>query len=43
MSEEIKKSTFTVTVDNITLEVAPGTTVLHAARLIGGVTSPPIM
>ena len=43
MSEEIKKSTFTVTVDNITLEVAPGTTVLHAARMIGGDVTPPAM
>jgi NADH-quinone oxidoreductase subunit G len=43
MSEEIKKSTFTVTIDNISMEVAPGTTVLHAARLIGGDVTPPAM
>jgi NADH-quinone oxidoreductase subunit G len=43
MSEEIKKSTFTVTVDNISLEVAPGTTILNAARMIGGDVTPPAM
>jgi NADH-quinone oxidoreductase subunit G len=43
MSEEIKKSTFTVTIDNISMEVAPGTTVLNAARLIGGDVTPPAM
>lgn len=37
------KSTFTVTIDNITIEVAPGTTVLQAARMIGGDVTPPAM
>jgi NADH-quinone oxidoreductase subunit G len=37
------KSTLTVTVDNITIEVAPGTTVLQAARMIGGDVTPPAM
>ncbi len=43
MSEEIKKSTFTVTIDNISIEVTPGTTVLNAARKIGGDVTPPAM
>jgi NADH-quinone oxidoreductase subunit G len=37
------KSTLTVTVDNITIEVEPGTTVLQAARMIGGDVTPPAM
>ncbi|MBL7753643.1 MAG: (2Fe-2S)-binding protein [Chitinophagaceae bacterium] len=37
------KSTLTVTIDNITLEVQPGTTVLQAARMIGGDVTPPAM
>jgi NADH-quinone oxidoreductase subunit G len=37
------KSTLTVTIDNITIEVAPGTTVLQAARMIGGDVTPPAM
>ena len=37
------KTTLTVTVDNITLEVQPGTTVLQAARMIGGEVTPPAM
>ncbi|MEZ5046105.1 MAG: 2Fe-2S iron-sulfur cluster-binding protein [Chitinophagaceae bacterium] len=37
------KSTFTVTIDNITIEVEPGTTVLQAARQIGGDVTPPAM
>ena len=41
MSEEIK--TFKVTIDNITIDVAPGTTVLNAARQIGGDVTPPAM
>jgi len=32
-----------VTIDNITVEVAPGTTVLQAARKIGGEVTPPAM
>ena len=46
MSEEIKKvppANFKVTVDNITIEVPPGTTILNAARMIGGDVSPPAM
>ncbi|GAA4303337.1 2Fe-2S iron-sulfur cluster-binding protein [Compostibacter hankyongensis] len=40
MSEEQK---FKVTIDDITIEVAPGTTVLQAARMIGGDVVPPAM
>ena len=41
MAEEIK--TFKVTIDNITIDVAPGTTILNAARQIGGDVTPPAM
>ncbi len=41
MAEEIKL--FKVTIDNITIEVAPGTTILNAARKIGGDVTPPAM
>ena len=41
MSEE--KKLFKVTIDNITIEVEPGTTVLQAARKIGGDVVPPAM
>lgn len=41
MSEEIKK--FKVTIDNISIDVAPGTTILNAARKIGGAVAPPAM
>ncbi len=34
---------FKVTIDNITMEVAPGTTILQAARQIGGDVVPPAM
>ena len=34
---------FKVTIDNITIEVAPGTTILEAARTIGGEVAPPAM
>src|SRR3954449_5943545 len=34
---------FKVTIDNITVEVAPGTTILQAARKIGGEVTPPAM
>jgi len=34
---------FKVTIDNITIEVEPGTTVLNAARKIGGDVTPPAM
>ena len=46
MAEEIKKeapANFKVTIDNITIEVAPGTTILNAARQIGGDVTPPAM
>ena len=41
MAEEIK--TFKVTIDNITIDVPVGTTVLNAARKIGGEVAPPAM
>jgi NADH-quinone oxidoreductase subunit G len=41
MQEESKK--IKVTIDNITVDVEPGTTILHAARLIGGDVTPPAM
>lgn len=41
MSEQ--KQLFKVTIDNITIEVEPGTTILHAARQIGGDVTPPAM
>lgn len=41
MSEETQK--FKVTIDNISIEVAPGTTILQAAREIGGDVTPPAM
>jgi NADH-quinone oxidoreductase subunit G len=41
MSEE--KKLFKVTIDNITVEVEPGTTILNAARKIGGDIVPPAM
>ena len=34
---------FKVTIDNITVEVAPGTSILEAARKIGGEVAPPAM
>ncbi len=37
------KNTFTVTIDDITIEVQPGTTILEAARQIGGDVAPPTM
>ena len=46
MSEEKKQEppkNFTVTIDNITMEVKPGTTILNAARQIGGDVTPPAM
>lgn len=46
MTEEVKKeapANFKVTIDNITVEVAPGTTILNAARQIGGDVTPPAM
>ena len=41
MSEE--KKLFKVTIDNITIEVEPGTVILQAARTIGGDVVPPAM
>lgn len=41
MSEEIKK--FKVTIDGQTTEVLPGTTIIDAARQIGGKSVPPAM
>ena len=32
-----------VTIDNITLEVEPGTTIMQAARMIGPEVAPPAM
>ncbi len=46
MPDEIKKeppANFKVTIDNITVEVAPGTSILMAARKIGGDVTPPTM
>lgn len=40
MAEENK---IKVTIDNITIDVAPGTTILEAARQIGGDVAPPTM
>src|SRR4249920_588698 len=41
MPEEVK--IFKVTIDNITIDVPAGTTVLNAARKIGGEVAPPAM
>lgn len=46
MAEEVKKdpaAPFKVTIDNITIDVPPGTTILNAARAIGGDVAPPAM
>lgn len=46
MAEEVKKEApklFKVTIDNITIEVPPGTSILNAARQIGGEVAPPAM
>jgi NADH-quinone oxidoreductase subunit G len=45
MAEEIKKAPapLKVTIDNITVEVPAGTTILNAARQIGGEVTPPAM
>ena len=42
MAEE-QKQLFKVTIDNITIDVAAGTTILNAARKIGGEVVPPAM
>jgi NADH-quinone oxidoreductase subunit G len=41
MSEEVKK--FKITIDGQTTEVLPGTSILEAARQIGGKSVPPAM
>ena len=41
MAEE--KKLFKVTIDNITIDVEPGTSILNAARKIGGEVAPPAM
>src|SRR5262245_54730395 len=38
-----EKKLFKVTIDNITIEVEPGTSILNAARMIGGEVAPPAM
>src|ERR1044071_3625365 len=38
-----EKKLFKVTIDNITIEVEQGTTILQAARMIGGDVVPPAM
>ena len=45
MAEEEKKvpEKFKITIDNITIDVTPGTTILNAARQIGGDVTPPAM
>ena len=46
MSEEIKKEApakVKVTIDGITIEVNPGTTIMDAARMIGEEVAPPAM
>lgn len=46
MAEETKKeppANFKITIDNITIEVPPGTTILNAARMIGPEVAPPAM
>src|SRR6202008_912308 len=46
MAEEIKKeapANFKVTIDNISMDVEPGTNILAAARRIGGDVAPPAM
>jgi len=46
MAEEVKKEVpqlFKVTIDNITVKVAPGTSILMAARKIGEEVTPPAM
>ena len=42
MPEE-QKQQFKVTIDNITIDVPAGTTILNAARKIGGEVAPPAM
>src|SRR5688572_33386385 len=38
-----QKTKFKVTIDNITIDVEPGTSILNAARKIGGDVTPPAM
>ncbi len=41
MAEE--KKLFKFTIDNITIDVEPGTSILQAARMVGGDVAPPAM
>ena len=43
MTETIAHQLFNVTIDNITIQVEPGTSILQAARLVGGEVAPPAM
>lgn len=46
MADEIKQeppAKLKVTIDNVTVEVEPGTTILQAARMVGGDVAPPAM
>lgn len=46
MADEIKQEApakLKVTIDNVTIEVEPGTTILQAARQVGGDVAPPAM
>lgn len=46
MADEIKQepsAKIKVTIDNVTVEVEPGTTILQAARMVGGDVAPPAM
>lgn len=46
MADEIKNeppAKLKVTIDNVTVEVEPGTTILQAARMVGGDVAPPAM
>lgn len=43
MSEQVTVPLFKVTIDNVTVEVPAGTTILQAARKVGGDVAPPAM
>lgn len=43
MSEQVAAPLFKVTIDNVTVEVPAGTTILQAARKVGGDVAPPAM
>ena len=42
-NKDIAPQNFKVTIDNITVEVPAGTTILKAARMVGGEVAPPAM